>query len=121
MTDEETTDRPGVRVMPATEAAPLLDDPATVVLDIRTGPELVQARLPGELLHLDFHAPDFAERLAELDRDTSYLLYCRSGQRSGAARRLMDQLGFADVVDIGGGLVEWVNAELPIDVGPPRP
>lgn len=112
-------ERPGVRALPATEAAPLLDDASTVVLDIRTGPELVQARLPGELVHLDFHAPTFAQDVAALDRDATYLLYCRSGQRSGLARGLMAQLGFSDVVDIRGGLVEWVDAGLPVQHGPP--
>ena len=107
----------GVRALPARQAAPLLDDPATVVLDIRTPPEVEQARLPGELVHLDFHEPDFADRVAELDRDATYLMYCRSGNRSGHARALLEQLGFADVVDVSDGIIGWVDAGLPIEQG----
>lgn len=105
---------PGVRALPAAEAASLLDDPRVVVLDIRTDAELAQARLP-RAVQLDYYAPGFAQRVAELDRDATYLMYCRSGQRSGDARALMDQLGFRDVVDVRGGLIEWVNAGLPVD------
>jgi MoaE-MoaD fusion protein len=113
---EPDDDAPGVRAMHATEAATLVDDPAVTVLDIRTDAEFAQARLP-RAVQLDYHAPDFAQRVAGLDRDASYLLYCRSGQRSGEARGLMTRLGFRDVVDISGGLVQWVNAGLPLHDG----
>lgn len=108
---------PGVRAVPAAQAAPLLDAEDTVVLDVRSAPEVLQARLPGEALNLDFHAPDFPDRVAELDRDASYLLYCRSGQRSGHTRRLMEQLGFVDVTDISDGIIGWVDAGLPVEHG----
>jgi MoaE-MoaD fusion protein len=112
--------RPGVRALHATEAASLLDDPAVVVLDLRTDAELAQARLP-RAVQLDYHAPGFARRLEALDRDTTYLMYCRSGQRSGDARTMMTGLGFRDVVDVSGGLIQWVNAGLPLGdpTGPP--
>ncbi len=107
----------GVRAVPAVQAAPLVDDPATVILDIRTTPEVVQARLPGELVHLDFHDPDFAAQVAELDRDATYLMYCRSGNRSGQARALFEELGFTDVVDVSDGMIGWVDAGLPFVQG----
>jgi phage shock protein E len=105
---------PGVRALRAAEAAPLLDDPDVVVLDIRTPPEVAQARLPGAVA-LDFYAPDFSQQLAQLDRSATYLMYCRSGNRSASARGLMTQLGFEDVVDVRGGIIEWVDAGLPIE------
>ena len=54
------------------------------------------------LRRLDFYRDDFADRLAELDRDARYLLYCRSGNRSAETRSLMEDLGFADVRNIEG-------------------
>lgn len=114
-------DRPGVRGATPADAAPLRDRREVVVLDIRTPAEVLQARMPGPLLQLDFHEPDFATRLAELDRDTPYLMYCRSGQRSGHARALMAELGFTDVVDLEGGLLAWAQAGLPLEQGGPAP
>jgi MoaE-MoaD fusion protein len=112
--DEASDQRPGVRVLPAREAAALLDRDDTVVLDIRTDAELAQARIPGAV-QLDFYDPAFATRLAALDRDATYLLYCRSGARTGQSHALLTELGFRDVVDIEGGLIAWVNAELPLE------
>jgi phage shock protein E len=105
---------PGVRVVSATEAAELYEAPATTVLDIRTPPEVAQARLPGAVA-IDIMAPDFAQRIDALDRDGHYLLYCRSGNRTSSARALMSQLGFTDVADIDGGIIAWANAGLPLE------
>jgi phage shock protein E len=113
-TSTDATTTRGVRAVPATEAAALLDDPATTVLDIRTAPEVAQVRLPGAV-NIDLFSPDFAHRIAELDRDATYLLYCRSGSRTAAARQLMSQLGFADVADVQGGIIAWANADLPLE------
>lgn len=62
---------------------------------------------------LDFYREDFADRLAELDRDVPSLLYCRSGNRSAETRSLMEEPGFADVRDIEGGFVAWLDASHP--------
>ena len=43
-----------------------------------------------------------------------YLLYCRSGNRSGQALAIMEELGFLDVADIDGGIVAWDDAGLPV-------
>ena len=108
---------PGVRGLPAKDAAPLLDDPEVVVLDIRTPPEVAQARLRDEQLHIDMHEPDFADQVGQLDRGTRYVMYCRSGNRSGKAQALFEQLGFEDVVDVSDGIIGWVDAGLPIQQG----
>lgn len=113
-TTPDATTTAGVRVVPAAEAATLLDAPGTTVLDIRTAPEVAQARIPGAV-NIDLFSPDFAQRIAELDLDATYLLYCRSGNRTAAARQLMSQLGFTDVVDVQGGIIAWANAGLPLE------
>jgi phage shock protein E len=74
-----------------------------VVLDVRTQEEFDGQRLPDATL-ID---------IADLDRDTPYLLYCRSGNRSGQTAELMDDLGFADVRDIDGGILSWLDSGHP--------
>lgn len=71
------------------------------VLDVRTAREYEAGHLDGAEL-LDLMSPDFRERLEALPRDVPYRLYCRSGNRSGQATRLMAELGFSDVANIGG-------------------
>ena len=94
------------------EAAP----DGLVILDVRTPEEYAEARIEGATL-LDFYRPDFAERLAELDRDVPYVLYCRSGNRSQQAREIMEDLGFTDVSDIEGGMVAWLEDGKPFVTG----
>ena len=46
-------------------------------------------------------ACDFEEALKDLDKEASYSVYCRSGNRSAAAVELMRNEGFTNVVDLG--------------------
>ena len=71
-----------------------------VVIDVRTAAEFEQAHLDGAR-HLDLYAPDFQVQLARLDHGRTYYLYCRSGNRSGQAARIMRHLGY-DAYNIGG-------------------
>jgi phage shock protein E len=87
-----------------------------VVLDIRTPEEFDEGHLEGAIL-IDFYEADFVQRLSELDRDTPYVLYCRSGNRSGQTVPVMEQLGFRSVSDVGGGILAWQAAGLPVTNG----
>ncbi len=102
-----------IRALPATEAAARLDDPDAIVLDVRTPAEYAQVRLPGAI-NIDFYGPTLQAELSELDTAAPVLLYCRSGSRSGHLHPLLAELGFQDVIDVDGGIIAWVNAELPL-------
>lgn len=115
--DSTTTARSaGVRVVAPEEAAAIAADPPAdlVVLDVRTPEEFAEGHLADALL-IDFYEPDFGAQLAQLDRDVPYVLYCRSGNRSGQAREMMSELGFVDVADVDGGIIAWAEAGLPLD------
>lgn len=103
---------PGVRVAPPEQAHALVDTEDVVVLDVRTPEEYAAGHIDGAVL-VDFQADDFADQIDALDRDTPYVLYCRSGNRSAQARDLMDELGFRDVTDVAGGFQAWLAAGLP--------
>lgn len=93
----------------------VLDDPPEdlVVLDVRTAEEFGSGHLDGAVM-LDFYRDDFQEQLSTLDPDVPYLVYCRSGNRSGQTLAMMQQLDFASAVDIDGGVVAWEQAGLPL-------
>jgi len=90
------------------------DPPGLVILDVRTPEEFAQAHLPGAI-EIDFYAPDFAQRLDELDKDVPYVLYCHSGNRSGQTMPVMKKLGFREVHEIQGGIANWYQAGLPLE------
>ena len=73
-----------------------------VVLDVRTPEETALGQLPGAV-SIDFKSPDFQEKLSALPKDKPYLVYCRSGNRSGKAIELMKTMGFQKVYHLEGG------------------
>lgn len=84
-----------------------------VLLDVRTPEEFAQGHLRGALLY-DVKAPDFDAKVAKLPRAAKYLLYCRSGHRSGIALARMKAMGFTDVRHVAGGIQAWNAAGLPV-------
>lgn len=83
-----------------------------VVLDVRTPREFAQGHLEGAVL-IDYHSPGFREELAGLDRTKSYLVYCRTGNRSSRALGLMEKLGFPHTYHLEGGIRRWLEEGLP--------
>lgn len=105
----------GIRLVNPGEAAAIRDAAPDdlVVLDVRTPEEFQEGHLADATM-IDFYRDDFRAQLENLDKDGSYLLYCRSGNRSGQTRALMEELGFTDVADVDGGILAWVEAGLPV-------
>jgi rhodanese-related sulfurtransferase len=52
--------------------------------------------------------------VAALDPGTTYAVYCRSGNRSAAATAYLLDLGFAPPYELGGGILAWQQAGLPV-------
>ncbi len=111
----DTTSQSIELVSPAEAAQVIADNPAgLVVLDIRTPDEFTQARLADADL-VDFYEDDFAAQLDTLDKDVPYVMYCNSGNRSSEAVKTMEDLGFVEVYEIDGGIVNWYDQGYPIE------
>lgn len=80
-----------------------------VIIDVRTHGEYSEGHLKEADLQHDYLNGEFQQQLASLDRDKTYYLYCRSGNRSGKAARIMKIQGFENVYNVGGydGLVNY--------------
>lgn len=117
-TSDDVSSDTGTRLVSVDDAAALLADPPDdlIVLDVRTPEEFADARLADATM-IDFYEADFADRIAELDRDASYLLYCRSGNRSGQTLAMMEELGFTNVADVDGGINVWLDGGHPVTSG----
>ncbi|HKK25544.1 MAG TPA: rhodanese-like domain-containing protein [Gracilimonas sp.] len=73
-----------------------------VVIDVRTQEEYEEGHLVKTDKLLDFSNGEFQESLSELDKEKTYYLYCRTGNRSGQAARIMKSEGFENVYNVGG-------------------
>ena len=99
----------GIRHLDVEGFAALAATPATVLLDVRTVEEFAAGHLPGAK-NLDIRAADFDAQLAALDKTTTYVVYCHSGNRSGQALQRMGAAGFTRVADLSGGITAWTAA-----------
>jgi len=79
-----------------------------VILDVRTPLECSSGRIEGSIT-LDFRSPSFQDQVLQLDPEKAYLVYCRTGRRSLHAVRLMRSLGFRELYNLVGGIVDWQN------------
>lgn len=85
---------------PSAASSPIEVGPDTIVLDVRTPEEFAAGHLDGAML-LDFNGGDLQAAIPELDPEVEYLVYCRSGNRSGQAIALMEQAGFTNLSNLG--------------------
>lgn len=83
--------------------------PDAVLLDVRTPAEFENGRIPNAR-NVDISDPGFLETISALDRNRTYLVYCRSGNRSTTACRVMAQLGFRRVYNLANGIIDWDGA-----------
>jgi rhodanese-related sulfurtransferase len=87
-------------------------DPGFVLLDVRSPKEFREERIEGAVM-VDYLSPSFRDEIAKLDRSKSYLVYCRTGQRTDGAVKVMRELGFPNVSVFGGGITKWKEAGFP--------
>ncbi len=89
-----------------------------VLLDIRTPEEFAAEHLEGAV-EINYRAPTFGAELDQLDKGKTYLIYCRTGHRTGMAGTMMRAKGFARVYNMLGGITRWKTEGLPV-AGTPR-
>jgi rhodanese-related sulfurtransferase len=76
-----------------------------VLLDVRTPEEFSDERIPGAInLPLD-EIEEKVESVAS-DLNQEIYVYCRSGNRSAQAAKILVELGYTKVYDFGG-IIDW--------------
>lgn len=83
------------------------------LLDVRTPEEYAEGHIAGAV-NIDVQSDNF-QHLAEkeLSKDSTILVYCRSGRRSLDAAQILTHLGYR-VVNLKGGILDWQDSGLPV-------
>lgn len=92
------------------EFAILMNEKNVIVLDVRTPRETALGIIEGAI-EIDIKNPSFVDQINKLDKDKTYLVYCRSGRRSVTACNAMSELGFGHLYNLVGGYGAWVKGE----------
>ena len=87
----------------------LVEEERALLIDVRTPGEFAAGNIPGAI-NIPVEALegrlDEVKRLFGADPARPIVVYCRSGRRSGIARDLLLEAGYARVINFGG-LAEW--------------
>lgn len=87
-----------------------MKEPGVVLIDVRTPQETAQGKIEGAK-EIDFLAENFEIEIEKLDPEKTYLVYCRSGNRSAKACALMASKGFKYCYNLLGGYNAWIQQQ----------
>ncbi len=87
----------------------LIKKNAGELIDVRTPQEFQSGHIQGAK-NINVLDPSFADKIAKLDKSKTYMLYCRSGHRSGKALEQMRAAGFSKIYNLSGGVMAWTSA-----------
>jgi rhodanese-related sulfurtransferase len=94
-----------MRTIDPERLASRLDAGETVcIIDVREDEEVAAGMIPGAR-----HIPmgTIPDRLADIPRDGEVVLVCRSGARSGRVYEYLTAQGYANLVNMNGGMLAW--------------
>lgn len=77
-----------------------------ILLDVRTPEETSEGMISGAI-EIDYLSDNFEAEIVKLSKDSEYLVYCRSGNRSLQASEYMIRSGFKHVYNMTGGYTDW--------------
>lgn len=97
-------DNEGYKDISPDEAKELIDNKEVIVLDVRTPEEFQEGHIPNATL---LPLQELEQRLKELDKDESYLVVCRSGNRSAQASDILMNNGFTSIYNMTSGMSGW--------------
>lgn len=89
-----------------------LTDTDLTILDVRSEQERKAGFVPHSIHQYVAH---LAEKLPDVDRSKRIVVYCGSGFRASIAASILQQHGFADVVNVPGSWMAWQAAKLPVE------
>ncbi len=96
-----------------TAAIRLMNNDDTVILDVREATDFNNGHIKNAK---NIPLTSLKSQLDSLvkDKNRPVLAYCRSGNVSGKACRILKNSGFSNVHNLAGGILNWQEANLPL-------
>jgi rhodanese-related sulfurtransferase len=108
-----STSAAGATNMDVLDFSKKITESGVVILDVRTPGEFAEGYIEGARM-IDFQGGSFETEIASLDKNATYAVYCRSGNRSGQAVKIMQDAGFLNLFNLEGGVIDWANQGMPL-------
>jgi rhodanese-related sulfurtransferase len=97
----------GYANLSAKEFEAKMQEPNTILLDVRTQEEVSEGFIKGTTHFIDYMGENFEQEIETLDPNKHYLVYCRSGNRSAKACEFLAENGFTQISNLAGGFWFW--------------
>jgi rhodanese-related sulfurtransferase len=86
-----------------------------VLVDLRDSKQFERGQIDYKNLHnidrgyLEFKIEDVAK-----DKNTKIVLYCCTGKRSALSAKVLEEMGYTNVMSLSGGISDWVDQRFPL-------
>ncbi|SFB21151.1 rhodanese-like domain-containing protein [Algoriphagus aquimarinus] len=105
----------GVKAISVSEFEELAKNKGAVrIIDVRTPEEKAEGHI-ANAINVDYKNDNFKSEIAKLNKNRTYILYCKTGIRSGNAAAIMKAAGFTHLYSLDGGIEAWQEAGKPIE------
>lgn len=79
------------------------------LIDVRTKREYASGHIKNAINVDVFDKNTFVKYFEKLDKNKPIYIYCRSGNRSQRAAKILVKMGFEEIIDLKGGYLNWKN------------
>jgi rhodanese-related sulfurtransferase len=79
--------------------------PGFILIDVRTPEEYAEGHIPTAL---NVPLADLPDKMMTKDKNAHIVVYCRSGNRSASAQKILVDAGFKNVIDFGA-IGKWTG------------
>ena len=100
------------KIAPADYQAEFVSSEAPhLLLDVRTPEEFATGHIPGAI---NISVQELPSRLNEVPQDQPVVVYCRSGNRSAQAAKILGNAEYSQVYDLGS-IISWADQGYPVE------
>lgn len=104
---QTTSKDSAVKLIDNEELKSLLKKDNVQFIDVRTVAEFNENYI--ESAQNIVYDDNFETKLYQLDKDKPVIVYCRSGRRSAASAKILQQNGFTEIYNLDGGILKWME------------
>jgi len=95
-----------IKIVGTDDFKSILQSSKVQLIDVRTSHEFRSNKIIGAQ-NINYHSRNFVEEIKKLDRNKPVLVYCKSGFRSRRSAKKFAKLGFTEIYDLKGGIMNW--------------
>lgn len=90
-----------------------INNAGVVIVDVRSAGEFATGHIQNAI-NIDVESANFDTKIAKLDKNIEYAIYCHSGRRSAIAAEKFGKAGFEKITNLSGGVISWQASGYPL-------